>query len=181
MICTFIVATVSFLVMFYYSVNFTKYTQLGIKYVTALKSRNLSRDLHGEVLSSNNSTASSNIYNTNTSKEGKIDVVNSIQPSLRAKPTGKKSVFEDVETLKTSNNSLKSTSTTETKLKVSTTAKPISTPSSKGSDIAQDLCPEKSSSLGESCVLFILSKYHGYCYIARKHRHQTFCNLYQVR
>ena len=77
MLCTFIVAIASFLVMFYYSVSFSKYTRLGVKYVSTIKNGNLGRDLQKQALFSNDSTASSNPSHTGTgaSKEGKIDVV----------------------------------------------------------------------------------------------------------
>lgn len=157
MICTFIVAIASFIVMFYYSVSFSKYTKLGVKYVNALKTGKLGRGLQEQVLFSNNSTAPSNLSGTD---EGKIDIVNSIQSSLDLKATEQK--LEDAIALKTSTNSTNKPSTVKLSTKVttqalsttSTTAKPIST-SSKESNIAQALCPEKGSSLGECCVLFI--------------------------
>lgn len=158
MLCTFIVAVASFMVMFYYSVNFSKYTRLGVKYVTTIKNGNLGRDLQKQALFSNNSTASSNPSDTGNgaSKEGKIDVVNSIEHSVRLQPSEQKSVvFEDKKALQNTSNSSKGGSTirlsTEAiKPTTSTARQPILTPSSAQSNIAQELCPEKSSSLGKS-------------------------------
>lgn len=147
MICTFIVAIASLLVMFYYSVSFSKYTQLGVKYVGRLKTGNLGRDLQEQASFSNNYTAVTNLSNTGPSK----DIVNSIQPSLHPSATEQKLVFEDV---KSSTNSPNKTLTVKLSTeKIVSTTKPISTPSEN--NIAQELCPEKSSLLGESCVLFI--------------------------
>ncbi|KAL9958834.1 hypothetical protein ACROYT_G035902 [Oculina patagonica] len=135
--------------MFYYSVSFSKYTQLGVKYVNALKTGKLGRGLHELVLFSNNSTAPSNLSGT---EEGEINIVDSIQSSLDLKATEQK--LKDAIASKTSSNSTNNPSMVKLSTKVttqaisttSTTAKPIST-SSKDSNIAQEMCPEKGSSL----------------------------------
>ena len=164
MLCTFIVALASFVVMFYYSVSFSEYKRLGVKYVTKLKNGNLGRDLIYEqalsALSSNDSSASSsNLSHTGESEEGKINTVNSIEPSVRSQPTEKKSIMpEDKTALQSTGNSLKSGSTYRlsaeaTKPTTSSTARqPILTASNTQSSIVQKLCPEKSSSLGESLI-----------------------------
>ena len=161
MLCTFIVALASFVVMFYYSVSFSKYTTLGVKYVTKLKDGNLGRDLQEQALSvllpNDSSAASSNLSHTGASEEGKINTVNSIEPSVRSQPTEKKSIMpEDQTALQSIGNSSKSGSTDRLSAEAtkpttsSTTRQPILTASNTQSNIAQKLCPEKSSSLGES-------------------------------
>ena len=150
MLCTFIVAIASFLVMFYYSVSFSKYTRIGVKYVTTITNGNLGRYLHNQALLSNDSS---------TSDEGLDDIINAIEPSERSQPTEKKSLMSGDETaLQRTSNSSKSRSTD----RLSTEAlKPATTSSTKQptlhvtasntpSNVAQKLCPEKSSSLGES-------------------------------
>lgn len=158
MLCTFVVAIVSFVVMFYYSVSFSKYTRLGIKYVTTIKNGNLGRYLHVQTLLSNDSLASSsNLSYTGASKERNVNVVNSIEPSVRSQPTEKKSIIpEDKTALQSTGNSSNSGSTDGLSAEAikpttsSTVRQPISTASNTRSNITQKLCPEKSSSLGES-------------------------------
>lgn len=158
MLCTFVVAIVSFVVMFYYSVSFSKYTRLGLKYVTTIKNGNLGRDPHVQTLLSNDSLASSsNLSYTGASKERNVNVVNSIEPSVRSQPTEKKSIIpEDKTALQSTGNSSNSGSTDGLSAEAikpttsSTVRQPISTASNTRSNITQKLCPEKSSSLGES-------------------------------
>lgn len=151
MLCTFIVAIASFMVMFYYSVSFSKYTKIGVKYVTTITNGNLGRDFYKQTLLSNDSSAL---------EEGKIDIVSSIETSVRSQPTEKKSTMSEDETaLQSTSNSSKSGSTdrlpaeaikpTTLSTTSSTTRKPILhvTASNAQSNIAQELCPEKSSSL----------------------------------
>lgn len=151
MLCTFIVAIASFLVMFYYSVNFSKYTRIGVKYVTTITNGDLGRDLHEQAFLSNDSS---------TSEEGKIDIASSIEASERSQLTEKKSIMSEEETaLRSTSSSSKSGSTDRLSaeaLKPTTsstsTRQPILhvTTSKTQSNMAQELCPEKSSSLGES-------------------------------
>lgn len=151
MLCTFIVAIASFLVMFYYSVNFSKYTRIGVKYVTTITNGDLGRDHHEQAFLSNDSS---------TSEDGKIDIASSIEASERSQPTEKKSIMSEEETaLRSTSSSSKSGSTDRLSaeaLKPTTsstsTRQPILhvTTSKTQSNIAQELCPEKSSSLGES-------------------------------
>lgn len=151
MLCTFIVAIASFLVMFYYSVNFSKYTRIGVKYVTTITNGDLGRDLHEQAFLSNDSS---------TSEEGKIDIASSIEASERSQLTERKSIMSEEETaLRSTSSSSKSGSTDRLSaeaLKPTTsstsTRQPILhvTTSKTQSNIAQELCPEKSSSLGES-------------------------------
>ena len=155
MLCTFIVAIASFLVMFYYSVSFSKYTRMGVKYVTTITNGNLDRDLHEQALLSNDSSAS---------VEGLFDIINAIE---RSQPTEKKSLMSGDETaLQRTSNSSKSGSTD----RLSTEAiKPTTTPSTRQptlhvtasntrSNVAQKLCPEKSSSLGKSFLSNVASE-----------------------
>ena len=155
MLCTFIVAIASFLVMFYYSVSFSKYTRMGVKYVTTITNGNLGRDLHEQALLSNDSSAS---------VEGLVDIINAIE---RSQPTEKKSLMSGDETaLQRTSNSSKSGSTD----RLSTEAiKPTTTPSTRQptlhmtasntrSNVAQKLCPEKSSSLGKSFLSNVASE-----------------------
>lgn len=155
LLCTFIVAIASFIVMFYYSVNVSKYASLGIRYVTTIKSDNLGRELYEQVLLSSASSASSSNL-SHTGEEGKTNMVNSIEPSVRSQPTERKSiVLEDKTALQITTNDSKSGSTgqlSEEALKPtrsSTARQPVLTASNTQSNIAQELCPEKSSSLGE--------------------------------
>ena len=160
MLCTFIVAIASFVVMFYYSVSFSKYTRLSVNYVTAIKNGNLGRDLHQQALSSNGpSASSSNLSHTGASKEGEINMVNFIKPSVRSQLAEQKSiVFEDKIALQKTSNSSKSGLTDQLSAEAlkrttsSTARQPILTTSNTQSNIAQELCPEKSSSLGESLI-----------------------------
>lgn len=153
MLCTFIVAIASFLVMFYYSVNFSKYTRIGVKYVTTITNGDLGRDHHEQAFLSNDSS---------TSEDGKIDIASSIEASERSQLTEKKSIMSEEETaLRSTSSSSKSGSTDRlsaealkptTSSTASSTRQPILhvTTSKTQSNIAQELCPEKSSSLGES-------------------------------
>lgn len=156
MLCTFIVAIASFLVMFYYSVNFSKYTRIGVKYVTTITNGDLGRDLHEQAFLSNDSS---------TSEEGKIDIASSIEASERSQPTEKKSIMSEEETaLRSTSSSSKSGSTDRLSaeaLKPTTSSTTSSTrqrilhvtTSNSQSNIALELCPEKSSSLGESIFI----------------------------
>lgn len=155
LLCTFIVAIASFIVMFYYSVNVSKYTSLGMRYVTTLKNGNLGRELHEQALLSNGPSASSSNL-SRTGEEGKTNMINSIKPSVRSQPTEKKSiVFEDKTALQSTTNDSKSGSTGQLSVEAlkptrsSTARQPVLTASNTQSNIAQELCPEKSSSLGE--------------------------------
>ena len=174
MLCTFIVAIASFLVMFYYSVNFSKYTRIGVKYVTTITNGNLGRDSHEQALLSNDSSAS---------EEGKIDIVSSIETSVRSQPTEKKSIrlmSEDETALQSTSKSSKSGSTVRlsaeakkptTLSTTSSTRQPILrvTTSNTQSNIAQELCPEKSSSLGESFLLSSITSDLARNYMAIRH------------
>ena len=162
MLCTFIVAIASFLVMFYYSVSFSKYTRMGVKYVTTITNGKLGRYLHEQDLLSNDSSAS---------VEGLVDIINAIERSERSQPTEEKSLMSGDETaLQRTNDSSKSGSTD----RLSTEAiKPTTTSSTRQptlhvtasntrSNVAQKLCPEKSSSLGKSFFyLTLLVKLYG--------------------
>ena len=172
MLCTFIVAIASFLVMFYYSVNFSKYTRIGVKYVTTITNGNLGR--HEQALLSNDSSAS---------EEGKIGIVSSIETSVRSQPTEKKSISlmsEDESALQSTSKSSKSGSTVRlsaeakkptTSSNTSSTRQPILrvTTSNTQSNIAQELCPEKSSSLGESFLLSNITSDLARNYMAIRH------------
>lgn len=152
MLCTFIVAIASFLVMFYYSVNFSKYTRIGVKYVNTITNGDLGRDLHEQAFLSNDSS---------TSEEVKIDIASSIEASERSQPTEKKSIMSEEETaLRSTSSSSKSGSTdrlsaealkptTSSTTCTSSTRQRILhvTTSNSQSNIALELCPEKSSSL----------------------------------
>ena len=148
MLCTFIVAVASFVVMFYYSVSFPKYTNTGVNNVTAITYGNLGKDLHEQTLLSNDSSGAS--------EEGNVNVVNSFEPSVRSQPTEENSIIpEDIATLQSTSNSSKRGSTerlsTEAvKPTTSTTTQPILAAPKTQSNITQKFCPEKSSSLGES-------------------------------
>ena len=158
MLCTFIVAIASFLVMFYYSVSFSKYTRMGVKYVTTITNGNLGRYLHEQALLTNDSSAS---------VEGLVDIINAIEPSERSQPTEKKSLMSGDETaLQRTSNSSKSGSTDRlsTEAIKPTTRQPTLhvTASNTRSNVAQKLCPEKSSSLGKSFFyLTLLVKLYG--------------------
>lgn len=156
LLCTFVVAIASFVVMFYYSVSFSKYTRLGVKYVTTIKNGNLGRDPHVQTLLSNDSSASSSSLSyTGASKEGIVNIPNSIEPNVRSQPTEMKSIMPEEKTaLQSTSNSSKRGSTDRLSAAIkpttSTTRQPILTASNTRSNITQKLCPEKSSSLGES-------------------------------
>lgn len=149
---TFIVAIASFIVMFYFSVNFSKYTRLGMRYVTKIKNGNLGRELHEQAMLSNGSSASSS---SRTGEEGKTNMFNSIEASVRSQPTKQSIVFEDKTALQSTTNDSKSGSTGQLSAEAlkptrsSTARQPVLTASNTQSNIAQELCPEKSSSLGE--------------------------------
>lgn len=162
MICTFIVATLSFIVMFYYSMSFSKYTALGVKYVTALKNGNLSRDLHGKALLSNNSVESPN-QGTSSSAEEDMDYINSMLPSLRLNHTKEESIQDNNNVQKNASNSSNKKPTVEpTKRQIEQSTSTVRvasfTPSSDTNSEVNvpelSLCPEKSPSLGKLCVLF---------------------------
>ena len=60
-------------------VSFSKYTRIGVKYVTTITNGNLGRDLHEQALLSNDS---SNLSYTGASEEGNIDMGNFIKPRV---------------------------------------------------------------------------------------------------
>ena len=89
--------------------SFSKYTRIGVKYVTTITNGNLDRDLHEQALLSNDS---SNLSYTGASEEGNIDMGNFIKPRVPFTPTDKKSkMSEDKTALQSSSKSSKSGST----------------------------------------------------------------------
>lgn len=157
MLCTFIVAVASFVVMFYYSVSFSKYTRIGVNYVTTIKDGELGRFLYEHTLLSNDSSASSSkqSYTPATSEEG------AVEPSARSQPTEKNSIMTENKTaLQSTSNSPKKGSTDRLSTEAvkpitSTTTQPILTTTNTRSNITQELCPEKSSSLGEPFFFYL--------------------------
>lgn len=152
MICTFVVATASFIVMFYYSVTFSRYTALGVNYITEFKRKNLSADINlpdlifGAFKESLNSTE-------------KTQPKNSAQSTLSSneeestKETGQQNTQDSKEAISSSNQvtvfqpteTEKGTSTSTTSVAIFIPTKKVG--SNNNSDQELSLCPEKSPTL----------------------------------
>lgn len=155
MLCAFIVATVSFLVMFYYSVNFSNYSKLlGLKQEGTSK-RGIDRDLriNEQTLFPVNSTAPSNFSDTGASKQQEINMVIT-QPSLRSTSTEQKLVREDIKVLKNTTNSSNTKPTATGVIEQKKATKPNLAPNSnkESGKNTQELSICTPSSLGKYCV-----------------------------
>ncbi|KAJ7353783.1 hypothetical protein OS493_032368 [Desmophyllum pertusum] len=142
MLCAFIVATVSFLVMFYYSVNFSNYSKLlGLKQEGTSK-RGIDRDLNEQTLFPVNSTAPSNFSDTGASKQREINMVIT-QPSLRSTSTEQKLVREDIKVLKNTTNSSNTKPTATGVIEQNKATKPNLAPNSNKESVGPLYVDEK--------------------------------------
>ena len=160
MICTFVIATASFIVMFYYSVTFSNYKSLGTNYLRGLKRNNLSKGIYlpdlipGSFQESSNST-------------GETQLTNSGQPTLSSneveipKESGQQNTQDLDNTISSFNQVTTRHTKTEKGQSTSNTSVAIFTPtkeagSNENSDQELSLCPEKSPSLGKLCFVLII-------------------------